>query len=190
MEGRAVRIKVKDVPTKAEPPALLRVLRRSARLTRLFLAVGVRLPQGRLRRWGLEWMAREFAAGSFNRRDYELIAAALPPNFQLTPSPEMGSLLGHSETVWTNRDLGLGFLREWLSVWEDFRMIPREVVDLGGARLLLLNDTYGSAGGLELHGQKEAEPLGSRPGRQHAPVVGRLGRCPPALRPRAGHLGG
>ena len=157
MEGRAVRIRVKDIPTSAEPAPLLRVLRRSARLTRLLLAVGFRLPQSRLRRWGLEWMVREFAAGSFNRRDYALITAALPPDFKLTPSPEMGSLLGHSETVWSTRDLGMGFLRDWFSVWEDFRMIPREVVDLGGRRLLLLNDTYGSAGGLQLHGQKEAE---------------------------------
>ncbi len=101
---------------------------------------------------------REVAAGSYNRQDYEVIRAVLPDDFEIIPSPEMNSLLASDSAVYSGKDEALGVLAEWIDGWQDFKVIPVEVIDLGDRRLLILNraTAQGAGSGLEVD-QREAE---------------------------------
>jgi ketosteroid isomerase-like protein len=124
----------------------------------------LRLPQSRLRREIGEWGLREVGLGSVARKDFEVIRAFSAEDFVVAPAPELAALLGHDGATLKGVEAGLSFLRDWFDAWDEFAFVPKEGVDLGDGRVLLLNHLRGQASGIEVVDQEEAELWHSRGG--------------------------
>jgi len=148
---------VKQVPIRPKTPWPLAAVARIPGLGPRLMRLALRLPK-----WPrvplTDLAVREVAAGSVNRREMALFRGYLPASFELFPAPELNSLLGHHEPVIAGREVGLALLEQWLDAWEHFTMVPKEIVELDGNRLLILNHVYaqGAGSGLEIN-QDESE---------------------------------
>jgi hypothetical protein len=124
-----------------------RIFVRFPTFARTMLSIWSRLPHGsRLRR---AWLSRTVRQGceAANRRDFDLLFVGLDPaiEFELP-----GSLVGGyvpPDLVGVHHGHG-GYLRVWeclMEAWEDLRLEPEEVIDLGD-RLLVAGRSVGTPG--------------------------------------------
>jgi ketosteroid isomerase-like protein len=121
-----------------------RIFVRFPALARILLSCWSRLqPRSRLRR---AWLARTVRQGyeAMNRRDFELLCLGLDPEveFELQESLVGGYVPPDLVGVHHGHD---GYLRVWeglMEAWEDLRLEPEELIDLGD-RLLVAGRVTG-----------------------------------------------
>ncbi|MEA2348222.1 MAG: hypothetical protein QOG62_2009 [Thermoleophilaceae bacterium] len=108
--------------------------------------------------------------GSLSRRDYDVIRTFVTPDFQVFPAPQLAALLpGQHEDdppVLRGPEEAVRFLEGWFDSWGAFTFTPREGVDLGDGRVLVLNhlNAQGLSSGIQLRDQEEAQLWESRGG--------------------------
>lgn len=164
-----VRIRAKARPTRPRRPLVVDIALRFPPLGRAVVIAALRLPQGRFRRTFGEWAVREIVVGTFNRRDFEMLAAFSAPDMEYYPAPEVAAVVGgaydHRTPVVGPAD-AVEFFKAWLAAWGDFAFVPREGFDLGDGRVLVLNHIHvqGASSGIELGRQEEAQLYESRRG--------------------------
>ena len=159
MAGQVVRIKVKPyVPaTRREWPALI-ALRLPRVLTQIVSALALALPQGRLRRVLLVRVVRA-AMDAISQQDMGLMRALGAPGFEGRFAPQIVAMVGHDGPVVHGPEGVVAFMDSWYESWGEFGVVVREVIDLGGGRMLLLNHlrATGASSGVAVDEQREAQ---------------------------------
>lgn len=102
------------------------------RLTRSVL----RRPPGSSVRRTMIRLALRWALESANRGDWEACFAALPPNYETYPPPELVGL--GFKSVYLGRDERLGLQLQWMDEWGEFQQEGKELIDLGDWIVLLV----------------------------------------------------
>jgi uncharacterized protein len=87
-------------------------------------------------RENIEVVRRGYEA--FMRGDVDGVMSSADPEIEIYPDP-VGPLAGK---VWRGREGILVFLEDWLEPWEEFRLEPREFIDVGD-HVVLLADQFG-----------------------------------------------
>jgi hypothetical protein len=145
---------------------MIEIALRCRPLGRAAIVAMLRVPQSRLRREIGEWGMREVGVGSVARQDFEVIRTFASDEFEVEPAPELASILGYDTAPLVGVEAGIRFLRDWFDAWDAFEFVPREGVDLGDGRVLLLNHVrgLGLGSGVEVIAQEEAELWEARGG--------------------------
>jgi hypothetical protein len=170
MSREAVRIKVREIPAAETRPLIVGLALRVPVMARLLVLGGLRLPQGRLRREFGEWAFRETVLGSLSRRDYDVIRTFVTDDFQVFPAPQLAALLpgqhDDARPVLRGPEEAVRFLEGWFDSWGEFTFTPKEGVDLGDGRVLVLNhlNAQGATSGIRLQNQEEAQLWESKGG--------------------------
>lgn len=90
-----------------------------------------------------------------NRRDFAAILARYHPDAEIRVFRELRGV-GDLQPVYRGHEGIRQYYRDWLPAWGDgFRFEPRELVDLGGSRLVALVDVVlrGQSSGIEFAGR-------------------------------------
>jgi hypothetical protein len=153
-----VRIPAKDRPLRDRRPWLIQLGVRMPPLSHLLLRAGFALPPGRVRSAIMEYGAREAAMGSYHRRDFGMVHAFQRPDVELRPAAEVAAVIG-CDAVVRGRDQVVHFMAEWLEAWDRFTFIPKEVIDLGDSRVLVLSqvEARGAGSGVAMNSTEEAQ---------------------------------
>ena len=168
--GTAVRIKAKEQPAAVTRPRTISLALLFPPSARLIILSATRLPHGRLRRQFGEWAFRETVIGSLTRRDDDVMRTFVARDFHVFPAPQLAALLPgqHHDgpPVLRGHEQGVRFLRGWFEAWGDFTFTPREGIDLGDGRVLVLNhlNAKGATSGAQIRNQEEAQLWESRGG--------------------------
>jgi ketosteroid isomerase-like protein len=119
-------------------------------LFRLFGETWRRLPRrSRLRRLMLtRLVVRGYAAA--NRRDFDVLLMGLDPEIEYRPSDDLTP--PDLEAVFYGHEGYLKLWRYWLDAFEDFRLEPQELFDLGDKLLVAIRTTgHGSGSGVAVN---------------------------------------
>lgn len=139
-------------------------------MARLLVLGAIRLPEGRLRREFGEWAFRETVIGSLSRRDYDVMRTFVTPDFHVFPAPQLAALLPgqHQDDppVLRGHEQVVQFFEGWFDAWGAFTFTPKEGIDLGDGRVLVLNhlNAQGASSGIQIRDQEEAQLWESRGG--------------------------
>ncbi|MBA3302014.1 MAG: nuclear transport factor 2 family protein [Thermoleophilaceae bacterium] len=139
---------------------------RAPRLAAALTSFAMRMPAGRVRCFALKRLWRA-ATGALNRQDIESLRIALHPDIEIRPMQSAGSPAPLDlDPVYRGPDGFVRFLEAWFAPWEDHRLEPVELIDLGGEEMLTLNYVAGQGrgSGVEMR-QAEAEHWIFRRGR-------------------------
>jgi ketosteroid isomerase-like protein len=139
-------------------------------LGRTGLAVGIRMPHGRMRRRLAEYFVRECLVGSYNRGELDVLGPFTSGDFEGRRAPEVAALMptGRFDDPCLLQGAAefRRYVEEWDDLWGEFRIEPKEAYDFGD-RVLILNHltARGATSGVALSGQEEAELYVFRGGR-------------------------
>lgn len=132
-------------------------IRRPA-LLRRGAAFAFRLPHGSKLRRSLLTRNAELSYAAQNRRDWRFVVAPYDERSELlnVPISGGGSAVAVVQDRYVGREGALRLLEDWAEPFEDLRFEPRELLDLGDGRLLILStmSARGRVSGVEIH-----EPL-------------------------------
>lgn len=150
-------------------PLAHRLAVRSPRLAALAFRGVMTLPPGRVRSHLIARAASTFISEQLAWRDYGLMRALLPKDFQWTPPADLVPLLPSvaDDGVIHGREAAIKALGEWLDGWGEFRFEPVEIVDFHDGRVAVFHQLQAASGhvGLTFAGQEEAQCWEIRSGR-------------------------
>ena len=101
-------------------------------------------PTSRIRRALVSRNAR-LGAEAFNRRDFEALLLIYHPEAEFR-APRALAESSVVKASYRGYEGYVEFFREWLSAWGDYRMRPREVIDLGD-RIVVFDEIVGRGAG-------------------------------------------
>jgi uncharacterized protein len=106
--------------------------------------VGRLAPTSRIRQALVSRNAR-LGAEAFNRRDFEALLLNYHPEAEFR-APRALAESSVVKASYRGHDGYMEFFREWLSAWGDYRMRPRELIDLGD-RIVVFDEIVGRGAG-------------------------------------------
>ena len=115
------------------------------------------LPQGSRLRRALLARNAELSYAAQNRRDWRIVILPYGPGSELlnVPIAGGGSAVAVVQDRYVGRDGARQLLEDWTEPFEETRFEPRELLDLGDGRLLILStmSARGRVSGVEIHEQ-------------------------------------
>jgi uncharacterized protein len=106
--------------------------------------VGRLAPTSRIRQALVSRNAR-LGAEAFNRRDFEALLLIYHPEAEFR-APRALAESSVVKASYHGHDGYMEFFREWLSAWGDYRLRPRELIDLGD-RIVVFDEIVGRGAG-------------------------------------------
>jgi ketosteroid isomerase-like protein len=142
--GAVVR-KPLSVRKKARRTLDQRVALRFPALAAAYLRLFGRLPPTARIRQAAVWRGARLNVEAFNRRDFEALLIGYHPEAEFRAPRELAES-GIIKASYRGYEGYVAFFREWLSACGDYRMRPKELIDLGD-RFVLFDEIVGRGAG-------------------------------------------